>query len=82
MQLYKKIIKLPKTNILNKVINDFKQYLFFIDCIKTFNSMYLLITIKGGYKKQAFWHNKKGNLSQDILITVDFKMNFMYILIK
>ena len=53
MQLYKKVIKLPKNNTLDEVIDDLKQYPFFVNCIEVLNSTHLLVVIKGGYRKQA-----------------------------
>lgn len=53
IQLYKEVVKLFKNNTLNKIIDDLKQYLFFANYIRAFNSIYLLVVIKGGYKKKA-----------------------------
>ena len=39
--------------VIDNIVDNLKQYLFFANCIKALNSTYLLITIKGGYKRQA-----------------------------
>jgi len=51
--LYKELINLLKNTILNEIVDNLKQYPFFANYIKALNSIYLLIVIKGGYKKQA-----------------------------
>ena len=68
--------------MLDEIVDNLKRYPFFANCIKVLNSMYLLIAIKGGYKKQAPQYGKKGILMQNILAAVDFNINFMYILTK
>jgi hypothetical protein len=51
IKLYKELINLPKNTILDNIIDNLKQYLFFANCIRALNSIYLPIIIKGGYKR-------------------------------
>jgi hypothetical protein len=71
---------LPKNNTLDKVIDNLKRYPFFANCIRALNGTHLLVVIKGGYRKQAPWRSRKGGLSQNVLVVVNFKINFIYIL--
>jgi len=56
--------------------------LFFANYIGALNGTYLPISIKGGYTKQAPWRGRKGGLTQNILIAINFQMNFMYVLAR
>jgi hypothetical protein len=49
--LYKELVNLPKNTILDKIVDNLKRYPFFADYIRALNGTYLLIAIKGGYKK-------------------------------
>jgi len=80
LKLYKEVVRLPKNVTLEEIAEDPKRYPFFADCIGALDGTYLPISIKGGYTKQAPWRGRKGGLTQNVLMAVDFQMNFMYVL--
>jgi hypothetical protein len=45
VKLYKELVNLLKNTILDKIVDNLKQYPFFADCIRALNSTYLLVTI-------------------------------------
>ena len=49
LKLYREIVKLLPNQILKEILVDLKRYLYFTDCIKALNGIYLLIFVKGGY---------------------------------
>ena len=53
LKLYKEVVRLPKNSTLEEITNNPKQYPFFADCIGALNGTYLLISIPGGYTRQA-----------------------------
>ena len=53
LKLYKEVIQLPKNVTLEEIIDNPKQYPFFINCIGALDSTYFPISIKGGYIIQA-----------------------------
>ena len=80
LKLHKEVVQLSKNITLEEIIDDPKQYPFFANCIGALNGTHFPISIKGGYTMQAPWRGRKGGLTQNILIAVDFQMNFMYVL--
>jgi len=80
LKLHKEVVRLPKNFTLEEIANDPKRYPFFADSIRALNSTYLPVSITGGYIRQASWRRRKGGLSQNVLVAVDFQINFLYIL--
>lgn len=76
--MYKEVIWLPKNITLEEIIDDPKRYPFFTDCIGALDGTHFPISVKGGYTIQAPWRGRKGGLTQNVLIAVDFQMNFVY----
>ena len=80
LKLHKEVVKLPKNQTPDNIVDDPKRYPFFADCIGALDGTHLPVSIKGGYKEQAPWRNRKGCLTQNVLAAVDFDMNFVYVL--
>jgi len=80
LKLYKEVVQLPRNFTLEEIANNPKQYPFFADCIRALNGTYLPISVAGGYIRQAPWRGRKGGLSQNVLIVINFQINFLYIL--
>jgi hypothetical protein len=79
LKLHKEVVELPQNVTLDEIAEDPKRYPFFGDCIGALDGTHLPVSIKG-YKKQAPWRGRKGGLTQNVLIAVDFQMNFVYVL--
>ena len=53
LKLYKEVVKLPKNQTPDNIVDDPKRYPFFADCIGALDGTHLPVSIKGGYKEQA-----------------------------
>ena len=80
LKLYKEVVRLPINSTPEEITNNPKRYPFFADCIRALDGTHLPISVPGGYIRQAPWRRRKGGLSQNVLIVVNFQMNFLYVL--
>jgi len=80
LKLYKEVVRLPRNFTLEEIADNPKQYPFFANYIGALNGTYLPISIAGGYIRQALWRRRKGGLLQNVLIVINFQINFLYVL--
>jgi hypothetical protein len=80
LKLHKEVVRLPQNFTPEEIADDPKRYPFFADCIGALDGTHLPVFIRGGYIRQAPWRGRKGGLSQNVLVAVDFQMNFLYVL--
>ena len=79
LKLHREIVKLPPNQTPEEILADPKSHPYFADCIGALDGMHLPIFVKGGYVRQAPWRSRRGGLSQNVLVAVDFKLNFVYV---
>jgi hypothetical protein len=79
LKLHREIVKPPPNQTPEEILADPKCHPYFADCIGALDGTHLPIFVKGGNIKQSPWHNRKEGLSQNILVAVDFKLNFVYV---
>lgn len=79
LKLHKEIVKPPPNQTPEEILVDPKRHPYFADCIGALDGMHLPVFVEGGYVRQAPWRSRKGGLSQNVLVAVDFKLNFVYV---
>jgi hypothetical protein len=63
-----------------EIFKSTKHWPYFANYISTLNGLYIFTYIPTD--KQILYWNQYGNITQNILVVVDFKISFTYILLR
>jgi hypothetical protein len=76
--LYPSFVQLPtdETPLASRIANDRRFFPWFKDCIRAINSTHIAISVAN--EEHAKYRNRKGFLSQNVLVACDFNLNFVY----
>lgn len=78
LSIYLAVVKEPDYSaVLTRIAENSKFFPFFKDCVSALDSSYIKVYITGESKVQR---NRKGVLSQNVLIVLDFNILFTYVL--
>lgn len=78
LSMYLEVVKEPDyTGVLYRIARNPKFFPFFKDCVGVLDSSYIKAYVTGETK---LYRNRKGNLSQNVLVVIDFNMLFTYVL--